>query len=161
MPVTPLEIAQLWRHVNRHMRSLFRNTVGTLDLQPFSFLLLRHIDETPGITVSELSRRVGASKSHTSTITEQLVQEGYVEKRTDPADQRLLRLYGTELAKETLDRFGARAEAFWTAVFEEFPSDELKDVERVLHRLLEALERFNAAGTRNEPQSQVEVVVER
>lgn len=144
MSATPIEIAQLWRHVNRQMRSLFRSTSEAFELPSLSMLLLRHIRSEPGITVSDLARRVGVSKSHTSTLTEQLVRDGYVEKRSDPGDQRLISLFVTDQAKRTLEKMGERAEAFWATIFQEFPADELDNIERFLKELLKALEQVNS-----------------
>src|SRR5690606_40015840 len=107
---TPEEIAVLGQHVNREMRALMLRAGKEYELPPFSFMLLRHIKEEPGITLSELARRVGAAKSHTSTTIEQLVQEGYVEKRADPSDQRVLRLHATEAAMRMFARMGDRAQ---------------------------------------------------
>src|SRR5690606_41002054 len=73
-PYTTL-FRSLWRHVNREMRGLLHRAGREFEMPPFSFMLLRHIKEEPGITLSELARRVGAAKSHTSTTIEQLVQE--------------------------------------------------------------------------------------
>lgn len=148
-----MEIAQLWRHVNRQMRSLFRSTSAAFELPSLSLLLLRHIRHEPGITVSDLARRVGASKSHTSTLTEQLVRDGYVEKRSYPQDQRLISLFVTDQANQMLEKMGERAEAFWAAIFQEFPAEELENIERFLKELFKALERINAC----EKQSSVEV----
>lgn len=61
MPATPLEISRLWHHVNRQMHALLRRAGKEHDLPPFSFFLLRHIEEEPGTTLSELARRVGAA----------------------------------------------------------------------------------------------------
>src|SRR5690606_12877926 len=101
---TPEEIAVLGQHVNREMRALMLRAGKEYELPPFSFMLLRHIKEEPGVTLSELARRVGAAKSHISTTLEHLVKEGYVEKRSDPSDQRLVRLRVTEAARSVFAR---------------------------------------------------------
>lgn len=143
MSTTPLEMAQLWRRISRQMRLLFRSAVEASELPPLSFLLLKHVHEEPGITLSELARNVGVSKSYASTTTEQLVQGGYMEKRSDPSDQRLQRLYVTPDAKRKLAGIDQRAKEIWTAVFEELPGRERPDVQRLLRSLLHALERVN------------------
>lgn len=125
------------------MHGLLRRAGKEYDLPPFSFMLLRHIDQTPGVTLSELARRVGAAKSHTSKAADQLVQEGYVEKRSDPTDQRVIRLHTTEAAKRYFEAMGDRAQGVWALVLEEFDG-ESDEVVRFLRSLLTALERANA-----------------
>lgn len=143
MAVTPMEIALLWRHVNRRMRELIHRVGKETQLPPFSFMLLRRIKEEPGVTLSELSRRVGAAKSHTSTTVEQLVRDGYVEKRSDPSDQRVIRLHMTEAGRRFFASLGDRAQGVWTLVLSEFDGD-IQDVADFLDALLAALERANA-----------------
>src|SRR5690606_19805586 len=91
----------------------------------------------------ELARRVGAAKSHASTTVEQLVQDGYVEKRADPSDQRVLRLHVTEAARRMFAGLGNRAQGVWAVVLEECEGDS-DDVARFFTALLSALERANA-----------------
>lgn len=155
MSVTTAEIVHLWRQANRQMRGLIRQAVGHYDLPPMAFPLLRHIQDEPGITVSELARRLSTAKSHVSNTIEQLVKEGLVERQSDPADQRMLRLYLSEAATKQLEDMARRTDEAWMLVFEEFPEAELEDVARFLNGLLRALERANdkltaASGTRVE-----------
>ena len=142
--VTPLEIAQLWRRVHREMRALFRATVRDERLPFLAFPLLRHIQDEPGLTLSELARRTESAKSHMSTVVEQLVQEGFIEKRSDPADQRVLNLYLTDQAERHLEEMERRAGEAWALVLEAFPEYGPDDVARFLSMLLAALERANA-----------------
>jgi len=139
----PVEIAALWWHVNREMRALLHRVGKEYELPAFSFMLLRHIKEAPGITLSELSRQVGAAKSHISTTLETLVKEGYVEKRSDPNDQRVVRLHATEAARRYFAALGDRAQGVWALVLEEY-SGSSEEVARFLRELLGALERANA-----------------
>lgn len=143
MPVTAGEISQLWRHVNREMREVWRSTVETYDFPPMTFWLLRNIAKEPGITVSELSRRVGAAKSHTSNLIDQLVQAEYVEKQTDSSDQRIFRLYLLDSAERLLGGVDERMEEVWAEVCAQFAPGELEQIERSLCSLLDALQRAN------------------
>lgn len=55
-----------------------------------------------GVIVSELARHTEAAKSHVSNVIDQLVERDCVEKRPDPGDQRLQRLYVTRAAQRAL-----------------------------------------------------------
>lgn len=157
MSIKPAEIAHLWHHVNRQMHDLFRTTVQKYDLPSMAYPVLRHIQKEPGITVSQLSRRFGTAKSHISKIADQLMRENFIEKRTDPSDQRILRLYLTPSALRSLKGMGDRATKLWAAVLDELPENESEDLLRFLRKLLEALVQVNnkihAAET---PQSSAE-----
>jgi len=90
------DLAALVHDVNHefwhYVRSAFRNE----EIPRVVLMLMRHIREHPGITLSELARSCGLAKSHVSRQIEALAAQGWVEKRSDPEDQRLLRLYHTE-----------------------------------------------------------------
>lgn len=144
MSITATEVAQLWRHVNREMRELIRSTVKHDDLPPLTFPVLFHIRKEPGITVSELARKIGAAKSHISTLTDGLVRDGYIEKQSDPSDQRLIRMYLTAAAVTLLKEHEERAQAMWAMVLEELPERDLEDLARFLRNLLGAFERARA-----------------
>lgn len=142
MAATPMEIAVLWRQVNRRMRELLARAGKEFDLPPFSFMLLCRIKEEPGVSLSELSRLIGAAKSHTSTTVEQLVRDGYVEKRSDPKDQRVIRLHVTEAGRRLFASLGDRAQGVWTIVLEEYDGTS-EEVASFLERILAAVERAN------------------
>lgn len=139
--MTPSELAQLWRQVNRQMRELFRSAVDGYDLPPMAYWVLRRVRKEPGITISQLARRLGTVKSHVSTIADQLVKRVLIEKRPDPHDQRVVKLYLTPEAKGQLESMGDRSEAIWAIVFEELPATQRDELGEFLRTLLVALER--------------------
>ena len=124
------EIAHLWHQVKRQMHHLFHTTVRTHDLPYMAYPMLRQIHKEPGITISELSRRLCMAKSHVSNLTDLLARENFVEKRSDPKDQRLLRLYITPTALEGLNEMRQRSNQLWYALIEELPEG---GAEELLH----------------------------
>lgn len=55
-------------------------------------VILRHVGDTPGITVTELGRRCGLSKGYVSVLLDQMEVDGWIHKSPDPNDQRRKRL---------------------------------------------------------------------
>ncbi|MHB0884828.1 MAG: MarR family winged helix-turn-helix transcriptional regulator [Bacillota bacterium] len=144
MPRAPNEIGDLWWAINRRLHDRFREAFRGSELPPMALVFLRHIDHSPGVTIGELARRSGTVKSHVSKMVEHLVRQGYLEKRADPADQRLVRVYASKLAAETKSAMEARAREAWLGVTGEIPEGQLESVVGSLRTLLEALERSNA-----------------
>lgn len=141
MPASRKELGDLWRAVNREMHERFRSAFRGSNLNFGALIPLRHIYKQPGVTVSELARQAGVVKSHVSKLVDQLVKEGYVEKRSDPADQRLLRVYVTPKGTAVMTEMEARATTAWSAIMDVLNEDELAEVERGLRTLTAALER--------------------
>ncbi len=59
------------------------------------WILMHQLRQSPGETVSGLARACGISKSRVSVLADDLHGRGLVEKRPDPEDQRVLRLFPT------------------------------------------------------------------
>ncbi|MEW8977892.1 MAG: MarR family transcriptional regulator [Symbiobacterium sp.] len=143
------DISHLWHQVNRRMHSLLNHAFRESAMPPPVFFMLREIVREPGITVSELARRVDMVKSHVSRTVDHLAREGYVRKEPDAGDQRLIRLYARPEAQDRLRRTDAAVRSVWESVVAGVPEEELATVERGLRILLETLER-NAATRQRE-----------
>ncbi|HEY3365163.1 MAG TPA: MarR family transcriptional regulator [Symbiobacteriaceae bacterium] len=149
MPELRAEIGELWRSVHREMHERFKHAFRGQEM-PGALMFLRHIDLEPGATVSELARRSGMVKSHVSNMLEQLFRMGYIEKRSDPADQRLLRIYPTPAVAEIKAAMEARFKEVWAVVMDEIPEGQLADVARGFQILLAALEKANGKVNKDE-----------
>ncbi len=137
------EVATLWRSVNRLMHDRFRQAFQGCELHPGAMFLLQNISQHPGLTIAELTRRTMTVKSHVSKMADQLVSQGYAEKRADPTDQRLTRIYATRAATGILASMEERAGEAWAGVTREIPADQREHVVRGLRVLLAALEKAN------------------
>lgn len=134
-----MEIGELWRWVNREIHERYRRVFTGSDLAPMAYYLLHQIARDPGITVSGLTKCTGTAKSHVSKLVDQLATYGYVEKRTDAADQRLLRMYTTPDAAERMAEWAVLAEKTWAQLLEDVPETQQDEVIRGLRILQEVL----------------------
>lgn len=139
-----MEIGELWRRVNRATHDRFRLAFHSCGQPMGALFLLRRINSHPGVTVSELARQTEMVKSHVSKLVDQLCQQGFVEKRPDQADQRLVRIHATDAGERMMTEMEATAHASWMGVVNEVPEGQLGAVMQGLSLLLEALERANA-----------------
>lgn len=134
-----LAVGELWRDLNRTIHEHFRGTWRGTDLHPGAMFLLRHLQHEPGLTVSELARRAGVVKSGVSKLVDQVGQMGLVEKRPDPSDQRLLRLFLTETGAVKIEEMEAKGHSAWFAIVEQISPEDLADVEKGLRILKSAV----------------------
>ena len=91
---------RLLRSVNHSIMSAVRNTAGAHGIPHHGLVAMRYVHMQPGITVSEIARQSGMAKSKVSTTVDSLVRLDMLEKRSDPSDQRLVRLHVTPRAEE-------------------------------------------------------------
>ena len=139
-----IAIGELWRAVNHSIHDRFRQAFKEPALPFGMMMMLRQIGKEPGVTVSEIARRSGLAKSHISKQVDLLASRDMVEKRPDPQDQRLLRLYPTEAAQQAAADMEASVQRAWLQVVEELSEDDLDQVYKGFQILKEALERSKA-----------------
>lgn len=151
MNTTRAEIARLWHEINREIHERMRQTFRGCEVPFGALILLKHIEHEPGVTVNELARRTGLVKSHVSKTLDQLVQQGRVSKRSDPADQRLLRVYLTGEGEGAMSDMEAKAYAVWSSIFEAVPEEQVVELVRGLQVVKDALQRSAGVTPAQEP----------
>ncbi len=150
MPGMNEELVELLRDVNRGLGKYARDVMSEHGI-PFSMLMIsKQIKAEPGITISELARRTGIAKSHISTSIRNFDQRGWVEKRSDASDQRILRLYLTKSATEELALVGSQIRQKFTALVADIPEQRARELVEGLRELKLALEK-NRGNDAHEP----------
>lgn len=66
--------------------------------------VMRYINHRPGVAPSDVARHTGLQRSNVSTALRALEKRGLLERRSDPADARAVRLFPTERATVDLAR---------------------------------------------------------
>jgi DNA-binding MarR family transcriptional regulator len=141
------ELDRLWRSVSHAMFDIIKQTVQEQAL-PAQFVGMMHqVLSRDGVTVSELARRTGLAKSHISKTIDRLTEMGLVEKRPDPQDRRLVRIYPTDLSRSLFREVHQRVMTQWTNVIASMPPDKVD----ALVAGLRALETALAAAAPRSP----------
>lgn len=135
MPNIYEELVELLREVNRGLGRYPRELLAEHGI-PFSMLMIsRHIKAEPGITISELARRTGIAKSHISNSIRDFDQRGWVEKRSDASDQRILRLYLTQSATDELALVGSKIRQKLNALVADIPEQRARELVQGLEEI--------------------------
>ncbi|UUT34789.1 MarR family winged helix-turn-helix transcriptional regulator [Microbacterium elymi] len=77
-----------------HRRPPQRNSAGPLNTTAIA--MLKQVVDAPGSTVGELAAELALRQSNASAAVRLLVQHGYVERRPDLEDRRVVRIMPTE-----------------------------------------------------------------
>ena len=134
-------LMRLMLEMHRELGECFKATIKDIDLPPTTVMIIRMIYEHPGMTVSELARRCGTVKSHVSKVVDDLSREGMLEKRSDPDDQRLQRVYATAAAERRHQEIRARFAALWADIAAVIPPDEVPPMLDSLTVLVSAIQQ--------------------
>lgn len=140
------ELHTLLRELNRGFHALAHGVWQRRVLPPPSLAVLRHVFESPGLTVSEVSRQTGMAKSYVSRTVESLCRSGLLEKASDPADQRLVRIRPTPQARAEFQRMHAAVRDRFAAVISTLPEEKADALLDGLRALQAAVEREVAPG---------------
>ncbi|MEM1023422.1 MAG: MarR family transcriptional regulator [Myxococcota bacterium] len=130
------------RRMNAHTLSKLEK-LG-LRIRPAHTALFPHIDLVEGTRPSELAKRMGISKQAVGQLVEDLVSQGMLEKRSDPGDGRAYRVcFSRQEGRTVLDglRWLGEAEAELEA---RLGASDVRELRRILGRLLEALDDLGA-----------------
>ncbi|KKM11126.1 hypothetical protein SY88_10370 [Clostridiales bacterium PH28_bin88] len=135
------EFLELLHAVHRGLFEQIKDVLDKYGLPPASRAVMRQVHHNQGITVSEVSRRTGMVKSHVSKTVDSLVEQGFLEKRPDPSDQRLIRLYITEKAGEHFGQIQVEIRHRLSEVIAEFPEEKIEAITDGLRTLKAILEQ--------------------
>jgi DNA-binding MarR family transcriptional regulator len=138
------QLVDLMQAVHRQMFEHLKCVWEEHAIPATQMMVMHQISREEGITVSETSRRVGLAKSHVSKTVDELATAGFVEKRPDPHDGRILRLYRTPVAIARFDAMQARMRERISAVVGSLPPEKAEALIEGLSLLSGALEEARA-----------------
>lgn len=109
-----------------------RRFMGSHGLTPHGLAVLDYLEHGSAPTQRELARRCGVAPSTLNHTVDHLAQSGWVERRRDPGDRRLVRLALTANGRRHLRQVRAAADSQIEPLLDHLsPSDE-----RVVRRFL-------------------------
>jgi len=112
---------------SRVMGAFYAGTVGQagLRISPAGLGVLRLLLAGDGSRSSDVAARGWSSPGTLTAVVDTLVREGYVERRRDAGDRRVVRLYVTDKGRRICEDYYALAGPQWQAAFSFVsPADE-------------------------------------
>jgi len=134
-------LAELVQSLHRRMIECVHPVVQQHGIAPVGIMVLRNVQTTPGETVSDIARRTEIAKSHISNTVEQLSRQGFLEKRSDMQDRRLVRLYPTDKARALGEEILREARRSLRSALDQVPPQTVADLLVNLRTVLDAFGR--------------------
>ncbi|SDP29354.1 DNA-binding transcriptional regulator, MarR family [Actinopolyspora xinjiangensis] len=100
------ELADVLRDLAWTIHRLVPDVAGIEPLPTSELAVIKHIQASPNITVTELARQLGMQQSNASAAVRNLVERGLVARERDPGDRRVTRLTPTQKSlaeKDSID----------------------------------------------------------
>ena len=136
------ELAELLVGIHRLMRRRLRHDLTGARLRGAQVELLRLVRDQPGIGVAAAARELHLAGNSVSTLVNQLVAAGFLERQADPRDRRAAQLTVTEAAQQRMGEWDARRGELFTRQVAGLPAedrDALAAALPALRRLTEGL----------------------
>lgn len=153
MPTMPLkrEIAFTIKDVSRMLGTYADQQGRILGISRAQWTVLVRLERTEGLKQSELAEILDLQPISLTRLLDRLDENGLIERRADPNDRRVNRLYLKPAARPLLDQLATLSESLMGTVLEGI---EPESMERMLRDLRRIKDNLRAAIARNASQQQ-------
>jgi MarR family transcriptional regulator for hemolysin len=136
-----LRIGFLVHDVSRMRRTLFDQAVKPLGITRAQWWVLANLSrqETAGMIQSDLARLLDVGKVSIGSLIDRLEASGHVQRRADPVDRRIKRVFITDRGYEVIDKMRSVGRDLTVLILKGIPLDEVHVAEEVLHRMKDNL----------------------
>lgn len=135
MPNTEEYIGVVISDVARLLRTEFDRRVRRLGITRGQWLVLTRLHRRPGASHSELAEMMEVEKATAGRMIDRLVANGWVERRAQPGDRRVKRVYLTPEAERVHKRIWRVAEATVETALADLSARESKQLFALLQRV--------------------------
>ena len=126
--------------LSRSIHSICDIKFKELKLQKGQFIYLTRICENPGINFIDLTRLLKVDKTSTTKAIQKLETEGYIERRKDIHDKRVIRLYPTEKGLKSYDDIIDEENKNMELCLKDFSEDEKDIVTKLIIKMSRNIE---------------------
>jgi DNA-binding MarR family transcriptional regulator len=127
-------------HVYGRLEEALARMLRSHDLTVSHYDVLMCLRNGEGISQQEVSRRVLMTKGNICVIVQKLEAQGLVERRSDPTDQRVYRLYLSDDGRRALARIHPEHHALMTTLLDGFTPDDEAMLYSLLNRIAQSFD---------------------
>ena len=128
----------LVRHAWLSLRGVVAEALVRHDLSVAQFASLLLLDETPGMSVADVARKVSTARQSANEMLGGLERVGLVERRPHPTDRRSQRIFLTDAGRRRLGEALPTVKAVEARLAAGFSPEEIAVVNAWLERMTEA-----------------------
>jgi DNA-binding MarR family transcriptional regulator len=104
--------------------------------------VLRILMGEDGLKASEVADRAWSSPGTLTSVVNTLARDGFVERRADEADRRVVRLYITDAGRTVISYYVPHAAVWWRKAFDFVDSDDEAVVRRFFGQMIDHLSKL-------------------
>lgn len=151
-PLSDTDLVEPIRDIAHAMTELFGDEFATTGLRSNTFWPLHHLERTEARHPRDLARRLGVTPATCTTLVDQLVELGYVARRTDEQDRRQIDLVVTPKGHRMLETIWREFDATLKEILADVPPEEVAVTARTVRKIADELRnRIAAPAGRGRP----------
>ncbi|MDE1173689.1 MAG: MarR family transcriptional regulator [Parvibaculaceae bacterium] len=144
-------IGYLVRRASTLITEIIERTSLEQGLNFTQWMALKHLDNDPNLTLTELARRLNHDQGSLSRTVEQLDQQGFLARRRCGSDRRQIRLELTPEGRAFVVAQTHHVVALLNGILEPFSPEEIESLISNLNKLVHRLEDFSKPGSTKSP----------
>ena len=118
------EVLYLIHELSRLISADFDRAMGAHDLRNAQWWALMHIHQYEGVTQSELAAVMQLGRASAGKVLERIEKHGWIERRADPEDQRVRRIYLTPKSQPIFDAMSEEGRNLFGRLLKGFTDSE-------------------------------------
>lgn len=137
------EIGETVQHLVRVMQLFERDQIKPHGFTTSQAYVLTQLNQTPELTMNELSDKLNAQTSTMTRIVDNLVRDGYVSRSRDESDRRTVMVSLTDKGAVTADKLEKDIKEYYRKIVAFLPEGQVEEVLRATKLLVEAFDQAN------------------
>lgn len=132
-----LRIGFLVHDVSRMRRTVYDQVMRPLGVTRAQWWVLANLSRRPsgGMTQTELAQLLDVGRVTVGGLIDRLEASGHVERRFDPEDRRLRRIFITRRGDQVLEKMQAVADDLHRLIFKDLSEEQIRTTEAALHQM--------------------------
>ena len=139
------EIAWELGETSRMLRRQFNRHAAAVGATSAQWRAMFRLSREPGMKQVELAERLDVEPITAGRTIDRLEEAGLVERRRDPVDRRVWRIYLTDRAEPLIERLKVVAEDVLAGALEGLSKEEIAAMRRALERIRENVSAIEGA----------------
>jgi DNA-binding MarR family transcriptional regulator len=139
MPDSPedavIKVERLLRHVAFIIKKRGRDILVDFGITSPQFSALLALREHPNITMGELCDKLFLACSTATDLVDRMEKNGFLERKRDTQDRRVIRLSMSEMGKRVISEVVAARRRYVSSILEKLTEEEINQLAQSLNRL--------------------------
>jgi|GEM_PF-182957 DNA-binding MarR family transcriptional regulator len=144
-------IRDLLHGVTRNLRRYIFSEIAGCGLTVPQLFLVQELQNHPGLTLTELSERLGLSKSTVSGMVERLLRQEVIIRRRSESDRRVVHLYLSPALLEQTSRLTVMKENHLARLLGRLETSEIDDIVAALEKLYTLVDTASPGQSLQDP----------